>query len=145
MSVPVDPVSKEDGFEHHDANVKVLLIIGFGIFATLLVAGLGVAGLLWWYDLQPDKPVSALERRTEKPPEPRLESDPRAGGNEVIAMGRDLIEHYGWIDRDAGLARIPVDRGISLLAQRGWPSRAEPEPGETTPPREQQARERAKP
>ncbi len=145
MSVPVDPVSKEDGFEHHDANVKMLLIVGFGIFATLLVAGIGVAGLLWWYDLQPDNPVTALERRTEIPPQPRLESDPRAGGNEVLAAGREVIEHYGWVDREAGLARIPVDRGILLLAQRGWPSRAEPEPGETLPPREQQARGRAQP
>ncbi|MGK9067330.1 hypothetical protein [Stutzerimonas chloritidismutans] len=145
MSVPVDPASKEDGFEHHDANVRVLLMIGFGIFATLLVAGLGVAGLLWWYDLQPDKPVTALERRTEEPPEPRLESDPRAGGNHVAAAGRALIEHYGWADRDAGFARIPVDRAIVLLAQHGWPSQAEPDAGETVPPREQQARERATP
>jgi len=83
MSVPVDPVSKEDGFEHQDANVKVLLMIGFGIFATLLVAGIGVAGLLWWYDLKPDKPVTALERRVEKPPQPRLESDPREEGASV--------------------------------------------------------------
>ncbi|QUE77977.1 hypothetical protein [Stutzerimonas stutzeri] len=145
MSVPVDPVSKEDGFEHHDANVKVLLIIGFGIFAVLLVAGIGVAGLLWWYDLQPGEAVTALERQAAKPPEPRLESDPRAGGNDVLAAGREVIEHYGWVDRDAGLARIPVDRGMLLLAQRGWPSRAEPESGETMPPREQQARGRAQP
>lgn len=145
MSVPVDPVSKEDGFEHQDANVKVLLMIGFGIFATLLVAGIGVAGLLWWYDLKPDKPVTALERRVDKPPQPRLESDPRAGGNAVLAAGRELIEHYDWVDRDAGLARIPVDRAILLLAERGWPSRAEPEPGQTAPPREQQARGRAQP
>ena len=89
--------------------------------------------------------VTALERQAAKPPEPRLESDPRAGGNDVLAAGREVIEHYGWVDRDAGLARIPVDRGMLLLAQRGWPSRAEPEPGETMPPREQQARGRAQP
>lgn len=144
MSVPVDPGSQRDGFEHQDANVKVLLIVGFGIFATLLVAGFGVAGLLWWYDLKPEKSVTALERTVGKPPEPRLESDPRVGGTGVTTDGLALIEHYGWVDRNAGLARIPVDRGILLLAERGWPSRAEPEAGQPAP-REQQARGRAQP
>ena len=94
MSVPVDPVSKEDGFEHHDANVKVLLIIGFGIFAALLVAGIGVAGLLWWYDLQPDEAVTALERQAEKPPEPRLErqglGDPTKTAQKATGVALDF-------------------------------------------------------
>lgn len=27
---------------------------------------------------------------------------------------------YGWTDRDAGLARIPIDRAIEILEGRGW-------------------------
>ncbi|MFL9813285.1 hypothetical protein D7241_08515 [Stutzerimonas sp. VN223-3] len=143
MSVPVDPVSREDGFEHHDANVKVLMMVGFSIFVVLLLSGAGVAGLLWWYDKQPEPPTTALERQLQIPPEPRLENDPRAGGNRVLSQARMLISGYGWVDREAGLARIPVQRGMALLAERGWPSRAEP--GETTPPRVQQAKGRAQP
>lgn len=130
MSVPVDPQSREDGFEHHDASVKGLVIVGFSIFAVLFLSGAGVAGLLWWYNQQPVEPTTALERQVQTPPEPRLENDPRASGNAVLARAREQLEQYGWVDREAGLAHIPIGRGMALLAERGWPSRAEPGSGE---------------
>lgn len=53
MSVPVDPRSREDGFEHQDANVKVLLVIGFGLLATLVAGLLGVGMLIGYYNSEP--------------------------------------------------------------------------------------------
>jgi len=148
MSVPVDPQSKEDGFEHHDASVKGLVIVGLSIVAVLFLSGAGVAGLLWWYNQQPVEPTTALERQVQTPPEPRLENDPRASGNAVRAAAREQLERYGWVDREAGLAHIPIGRGMALLAERGWPSRAEPgsseTAGETAGPRQEQAKGRAR-
>ncbi len=34
------------------------------------------------------------------------------------------LESYGWIDRKSGIVRIPIDRAMDLLAQRGLPTRA---------------------
>jgi len=31
---------------------------------------------------------------------------------------------YGWADRDANRARIPIDRAMELIAQHGWPDSA---------------------
>lgn len=144
MSVPVDPQSKEDGFEHQDASVKGLVIVGLAIFAVLALSGAGVAGLLWWYHQQPVKPTTALERQVQLPPEPRLEIDPRASGNAVLERARAQLEHYGWVDREAGLAHIPIGRGMALLAERGWPSRAEPGTGEAAGTDQDQARGRTR-
>ena len=33
------------------------------------------------------------------------------------------LHSYGWINRDAGLIRIPIERAIDLTAIRGLPAR----------------------
>ncbi len=35
-----------------------------------------------------------------------------------------MLKSYGWIDRDKGVVRIPIDRAIEILAERGLPVRA---------------------
>ena len=30
----------------------------------------------------------------------------------------NLLDHYGWVDKSAGVVRIPIDRAIDLLAAR---------------------------
>ena len=35
-------------------------------------------------------------------------------------LGR--LNTYGWVDRKAGVAHIPVDRAIDILAKRGLPT-----------------------
>ena len=32
------------------------------------------------------------------------------------------LQHYGWVDRKAGIARIPIEHAIELLAARGLPA-----------------------
>ena len=31
----------------------------------------------------------------------------------------DRLNHYGWINKDAGIARIPIDRAMDILARTG--------------------------
>ncbi len=143
MSVPVDPQSREDGFEHHDANVKVLLIIGFGLLATLAVSLAAVGLLVTYYNAQPEALVTALERDRIVPPQPRLESDPRGAGQQVIRDAESRLARYAWIDREAGIARIPLTRAQALLLERGWPGPVEA--GGDKDVRLQQAKRRANP
>jgi hypothetical protein len=35
----------------------------------------------------------------------------------------DMLRHYGWVDRNAGTIRLPIDRAKDLLLQRGLPVR----------------------
>jgi hypothetical protein len=34
------------------------------------------------------------------------------------------LQSYGWVDQDAGQARIPVSRAMELIAERGLPVRS---------------------
>ena len=37
------------------------------------------------------------------------------------AHERGLLESYGWVDKDAGIARIPVEQAIQRMAETGLP------------------------
>ena len=43
------------------------------------------------------------------------------------AAEQEVLESYDWIDRDAGLVRIPIERAIELLAERGLETNASSE------------------
>ena len=58
------------------------------------------------------------------PPAPRLEALPLKTLEQVRHRESDLLHSYGWVDRDAGIARIPIDRAMAILAGRGWPAPA---------------------
>ena len=143
MSVPVDPQSREDGFEHRDVNIKALLYIGFGLLATIAISLASVGLLVAYYNAKPEALVTALERDRIIPPQPRLESDPRGDGEQVIRNAESRLARYVWVDRDAGVARIPLQRAQALLLERGWPEPVEASGDKDV--RLQQAKRRANP
>jgi hypothetical protein len=55
-------------------------------------------------------------------PTPRLETD---DGNQDLTdlHGREdlLLDHYTWIDRGKGTVRIPIERAMEIIAQKGLP------------------------
>ena len=56
-------------------------------------------------------------------PEPQLEIDERTELNKVRLSEEDRLSTYDYIDKDAGTVRIPIDRAMDLLVQRGLPTR----------------------
>ena len=59
----------------------------------------------------------------KEPPEPRLQTSPIEDLKALRARDDAALHHYAWVDRDAGVVRIPIERAIELLAQRGLPAR----------------------
>jgi hypothetical protein len=59
---------------------------------------------------------------------PRLQSAPIGDLKDMKAAEDKILNGYGWIDQQHGLVRIPIDRAIDLLAQRGLPARQVTEP-----------------
>jgi hypothetical protein len=52
-----------------------------------------------------------------------LETNERLEINDFRLQEEKTLNSYGWIDQQAGVARIPIDRAMQLLAQRGLPTR----------------------
>jgi hypothetical protein len=63
--------------------------------------------------------VAANLRRT--PSGPRLEPNPLAPRLAARAREDALLGGYGWVDANAGVARIPIDRAMEILVEKGLP------------------------
>ena len=49
-----------------------------------------------------------------------VESEPRALAA-FRAQEDALLTSYGWVEKDKGIARIPIDEAIRIVAERGLP------------------------
>jgi hypothetical protein len=52
----------------------------------------------------------------------------RFRAEEELALGT-----YGWVDKDKGIVRIPIERAMGLLAERGLPAAATTLPAAAQP------------
>jgi hypothetical protein len=68
-------------------------------------------------------PAHPLAEPTQAPPEPRLLEDPDRNWAEFAREQRERVEGYGWVDRENGVVRIPIERAMELVAEEGLPVR----------------------
>lgn len=113
-------MSTVNGHEPSDVASRPALIAAAGLAVVLLlVAGLQL-GLLRWFDrrlTEREAPLPTLaEPRT--PPAPRLLPDPRAALLELRAEEDAILHSYGWVNREAGIVRIPIERAIEVLTRK---------------------------
>lgn len=114
--------------EHRDVNVWAVYKFGIAL-AVLCVIAVALLFGLYKFLLNREggplaKDLTNVDARS-LPPVPRLQPAPIADIKEMRAAEDQLLTGYGWVDQKQGIARIPVDRAIDLLAQRGIAARSE--------------------
>ena len=123
--------AEQAGRGHEVRDVQVRPIATFAIGLVMLT---GVVLLLmgWLFNhfaarqAKLDVPPSPVGVTREGPPEPRLEVVLDQVLQEVRADESALLHSYSWVDRQAGIVRIPIDRAMTLLLERGLPARTGP-------------------
>jgi len=58
-------------------------------------------------------------------PNPRLEEDERGQLDGITLEQEKTLYSYGWVDEKAGTVRIPIERAMDLIVQRGLPVRSQ--------------------
>jgi hypothetical protein len=105
-------------------------LVLLGVFAVYVVQPLMIASQE--ADSPPANPLSASYGRVE-PPAPRLQVDPALDIFDHRKAEQQALTSYGWVDRNAGVVRIPIDRAMALLVERGDAAPrtqpAQPDPG----------------
>ena len=129
--------AERPGYEPSDVNVKAVLWVALTLVVVVGLSAAALGGLVGLFHLAAERPpVSPLAQVEIRPPGPRLDAHPTETLAAVRKRETAALEAYGWVDRSAGIARIPIEQAMSLLAGRGWMSKAEPEsgPGAGAPP-----------
>jgi hypothetical protein len=67
------------------------------------------------------------------PPEPRIQANAAADMDALRRQEAAVLATYGWVDREAGIVRIPIDVAMTRILEEGLPVRQPDKPpqGET--------------
>jgi hypothetical protein len=133
---------------HHPASgatepdhINVRAVAGFAIGLAVVAAAAHVAMLLMFsvladqadasnpprmYPMAPlaTEPAYPGDPSGTQPPEPRLQTDPKQDLANLRAGEDEVLNGYGWVDRNNNVVRIPIETAIKLTLQRGLPSRS---------------------
>jgi hypothetical protein len=116
-------------YEKQDASLRIV-----GVAAALvtlgIVASLGVSA--WWYQARYDGGGArgAAARQTSFAQGAAKEPDIQRDQSAVDAEARARLESYAWVDREAGVVRIPIERAMALLAAGVSPAPGPKEAGQ---------------
>jgi hypothetical protein len=129
------------GHETTDVPLRPVLWGGLALTVAAIVGHLVLGGFFAFFNsrLAADDPRPApLANREQTPPEPRLQVSPRQDWREMLEQHTHQIESYGWVDQPGGAVRIPIDRAMDLVLERGLPAR-QAAPGQIQSPNNQES------
>ncbi len=118
-------------YEPEDARPSIVLITA-ATLAGILALGVGVAALLHSRE---------LHRSTGRPPAadtlfqhgPDDRNSIEETWDEVDRAVSDHLAGYAWIDRRAGIARIPIERAMDLIVREQKTPAAKPDTERAAP------------
>jgi len=127
---PQPTVHPEHPVHRETSDVDLGGIVRFAVF--LVAAGVVIHVLVWflysYYRREAARPVAAefplaATSMRRLPPEPRLQTDPRDDLANLRQTQSEALTTYGWVDKNAGVVRIPIEQAMKLTVERGLPTR----------------------
>jgi hypothetical protein len=113
---------------HEQDHVPVTAITKFALALVVLMivtlTGLALLFRLWTARESAVSLLPGLYHKLELP-RPRLQTSDRMDMEQLRQSEDKVLNTYGWVDRDAGTVRVPIDRAMELLVERGLPFRKE--------------------
>ena len=118
----------EAGYETRDLNTCGVAVSGCLFAVGLVVAVLIATGVFSLLSGRPPQfvyPPAGLANAPGPtlPPPPQLEAVPGQQFQQFRTGEEQMLRSYGWIDKNRGIVRIPIDRAMQLIVAQGLPSR----------------------
>jgi hypothetical protein len=139
----VDAEDLAAGYERSDMRPGVVLLGAAGLLLALGIILLAVTTLEAVFTgippsiSRPGDLVNGLQAPPRPTPAaPELEAQPGQSLQPYMAAEQQKLSTYRWVDRQAGIVAIPIDRAMDIVAQQGLPARsgtASRDPGNTSP------------
>lgn len=142
-----DPSVKE-GFEVTDANVGGIAVFLIALFISVVVFFFFCFGMGKVINNALDKadgPINKWRAANQIAPRKAIQSNPQLEQEQLASLTRQfptprlqidngnsdlaelheredlLLDNYSWIDRSKGTVRIPIERAMEIIAQKGLP------------------------
>ncbi len=125
---PTPPGAK---YEHTDIDVSIGYKFGLWLMVAMVISVAIVYGTFVFFegqqqsaDARAQKYPLAAGAPSQGPPSPNLQTQPFRDIYQLRADESKKLSGYGWVDKDGGVAHIPIDRAMEVMLQRGFPTRA---------------------
>ena len=115
----------ERGYEQTDVRIGPMVLATLVLTGVVVAVCFGALGLFRGLERRAGRLDLAEHARVHElvVPGPQLQADPARELAEHRALEASRTGEYGWVDREAGVVRIPVERAMELLVERGLPAR----------------------
>ena len=127
------PIRSEDelrrmGYETDDVGVQTILRWVLFMFGFVLASLAVTYGIYWVFVLRPNPQAEANaqspllnQKRLPPPDAPILQAAPKQDWKDFTRSEDEKVHTYGWVNANRGSVKIPVERAIDLLSERGIP------------------------
>jgi len=135
---PIHPSPNGSGtYEHKDADVRLIVASTLALILMMVIVCfvmVGIFNAMQTITTNRAGRVTGLRNPnvSQVPPEPRLQPHP---ANELTALHQhedEILDNYGWVDQKAGVVRIPIDKAMDIMAQRGFATSGQETAGNAT-------------
>ena len=125
---PTPPGAK---YEHTDIDVSVGYKFALWLSVAMVISVGIVYGTFWFFEGQARSSDALAQKyplavgQHKEPPLPNLQRQPFKDVYELRLGEAAKLTSYAWVDKEGGITRIPIDRAMEVMLERGFPARAE--------------------
>ena len=115
------------GHEHTDTNVGIIVKFGLWLAISAIVIHIGLGFLFGLFVRQSEEtvvefPLAGQEHRL--PAAPTLQQFPENEFHDFRVREDAVLHQYGWVNKETGAVRMPIEEAMRLTVERGLPVRA---------------------
>ena len=124
---PTPPGAK---YEHTDIDTSVGYKFALWLIVAMVISVGIVYGTFMFFENQTQRADAVAQKYpmaagvAKSPPAPNLQTQPFKDVYMMRKGEAETMESYGWMDKDGGIARIPIDRAMEVMMERGFATRA---------------------
>ena len=117
------------GHEADTADIRGVGLTGLALAVGVAMVFFLVYGIFQYlvhhpFVLASPNPMAETNQQ-QFPQSPRIEEHPANDLRELNLREDRILSTYGWVDKNAGVVRIPIDQAAELQLKRGFPVRKE--------------------
>ena len=125
---PTPPGAK---YEHTDIDVNVGYKFGLWLAISMFISIGIVTGVFKLFESQGHS-ANALAQKyplavglPKEPPTPHLQNQPFKDIYTLRQGEAQKLSSYGWVDKEGGITRLPIDRAMDVMLEKGFPARVD--------------------
>jgi hypothetical protein len=118
-------------YEHTDIDPGIGYRSAVWLVVAMLISIAIVYGTFWFFEGQERATDQRVQQyplavgQTKEPPTPRLQTQPFKDVYLLRQGENEKLHGYGWVDKEAGITHIPIERAMDVLIEKGLPARTE--------------------